>query len=291
MICLILILGSAKFIPRTFNFNLEGKPVGLKVVSWNVKNFDLYNWTKNLQTRKMIMLKLDSLDADIICFQEFYTNNFEYNNLQLLKEMGYKHYAFCEAYRNGMDNRWGIAIFSKYPLSHSKEVPLHSGKNRMNSAFYSRVRFKEKDYHIYTAHFQSLHFDYQDYDYLQDIKREWTMVDQFKSIYLFKKIFRAYRGREAQVEKLLSNIPENQPRTILCTDLNDIPNSYAYGLLAKRFNDAFTAKGHGFSHTTNILFGTYRIDFIFTSEDMNISKYQRHETNLSDHHLVEAYLE
>ena len=47
----------------------------IKVMSFNVRLFDLYNWFHNTETRQQIFEFLSKESPDIICFQEFYTSD------------------------------------------------------------------------------------------------------------------------------------------------------------------------------------------------------------------------
>ncbi len=42
------------------------------IMTWNVKNFDLYNWSGNEDTRDNIMVFLEENRPNILCLQEFY---------------------------------------------------------------------------------------------------------------------------------------------------------------------------------------------------------------------------
>ena len=44
----------------------------IKVMSYNVRLFDLYNWTENWQTKNQILGLIAEEDPDILCLQEFY---------------------------------------------------------------------------------------------------------------------------------------------------------------------------------------------------------------------------
>jgi len=44
----------------------------IKILSYNVKLFDLYNWSDNIDARDKIFDIVKEENADIICFQEFY---------------------------------------------------------------------------------------------------------------------------------------------------------------------------------------------------------------------------
>ena len=290
LIALGLLIFSLKFVPSTFNLRTSSDDRGLRVMTWNVKNFDLYNWTKNKYTRAKMIEKIDSIDPDIICFQEFFTNDFEFNNIKSIKNIGYPYYTFYPAYTQPSGNRWGIAIFSKYPVKEQKTIPLHMFKNKMNVGALAEVEVNGKIYRIFNAHFQSIHLDYQDYNYLSDVEKKPGMFNYLQSKALLRKILPSYVQRESQVLKLLDRMGDNS-QTILCCDLNDIPNSYAYRLLSKNLDDAFLKRGNGFSNTINIVFSIFRIDYVFASKDVHILSYKRLKTSLSDHNIVVVELE
>ncbi len=58
------------------NFVQIGNPEeiknGVKVMSYNVRLFDLYNWSNNKQTRNQIFELIDDETPNILCLQEFF---------------------------------------------------------------------------------------------------------------------------------------------------------------------------------------------------------------------------
>lgn len=288
---LVLLIISCPFIPRTLNFHVEDEGEGLKIASWNVKSFDRYNWTKKKNTREKMLRFIEKEDCDILCVQEFYTNEARLNNIQSLKEIGYPHYCFYPVFKNKSGDNWGLAIFSKYPIQSAKQIALHHEWNKMNGCIEAKIKVKGQLYTVRNAHFQSIHLDYEDYNYIQDVKDEWNFHEPMKAIALIKKIILAYSSRERQVKEYLSELSPHSAKTILCCDLNDIPNSYAYSQLSRHTKDAFVEKGRGFSNTIAILLATYRIDYIFSSSDVHIHSYKRLRSKLSDHHFIYAWVE
>ena len=57
------------------NENVKG---GIKVLSYNVRDFDLYNWSHNKETRNKIFSFLKNESADIVCLQEFFQGDSGY---------------------------------------------------------------------------------------------------------------------------------------------------------------------------------------------------------------------
>lgn len=285
----VLIAISFKFLSGTFSLNFKQKEEGLKVMSWNVKNFDLYNWTKNQETRIKMFQLIDSLDPDVLCLQEFYTDNEKYNNVRSLKNLGYPHYSFFPAYTQKDGSRWGLIILSKYELKNGKAIALNPKKSSINQAVSCQLNYSGKIYTIYNAHLQSIHLDYTDLDYIQDVKKEWKFLDKIKSWRILYKILTAYKSRSEQLERLLEKQSKSE-NVILCCDMNDIPASYAYHLLSGKYQDAFKKKGLGLSNTISIGLPIYRIDFIFTSPSIEVNSFKKVENTFSDHHIVLGHL-
>ena len=66
----------------------------LKVMSYNVRLFDLYNWTENEKTRDLIIQQIKDANPDVICFQEYYYStklNFQTRDL-IIKELNMNYY-------------------------------------------------------------------------------------------------------------------------------------------------------------------------------------------------------
>ena len=69
--------------------------VSLKIMSYNVRDFDLYNWSNNATSKEKIFETITEKDPDVICFQEFYSDSSKrFNTIKQLQQLGYKHYFF-----------------------------------------------------------------------------------------------------------------------------------------------------------------------------------------------------
>ena len=71
---LICILAGWMNMKHLFHFGggENGSQQSVKVLSYNVRLFDLYNWTHNKDTRNNIFSFLKDESADILCLQEFF---------------------------------------------------------------------------------------------------------------------------------------------------------------------------------------------------------------------------
>ena len=84
-------------------------------MSYNVRLFDLYNWSDNKTTRDKIFDQLGGQNADILCFQEFFyteqKGQFETRDtlLTFLEAKNYRE-AYTHKMRGGQ--YFGIATFT-----------------------------------------------------------------------------------------------------------------------------------------------------------------------------------
>ncbi|MBK7959034.1 MAG: hypothetical protein IPK03_13625 [Bacteroidetes bacterium] len=93
----------------------------------------------------------------------------------------------------------------------------------------------------------------------------------------------AYLNRSNQ-SLIISKAVQETENPIVCGDFNDIPMSYAYQNISKGMQDAFVAKGLGFSKSIDLFIPNLRIDYIFTSNKFKINSYKVISKNLSDHY-------
>ena len=87
LINLAAILLSGPFIRTVVSLHFTtGDEKGLRIMSYNVKNFDLYNWSGNKDTRSKMMKLIKKESPDIICFQEYFSDDEEYRNTDYITD-------------------------------------------------------------------------------------------------------------------------------------------------------------------------------------------------------------
>ena len=63
----------------------------IKIMSYNVRDFDLYNWSENKNSKQKIFQTIKDKNADVVCFQEFYNDTSKsFNTVKQLQDIGYK---------------------------------------------------------------------------------------------------------------------------------------------------------------------------------------------------------
>ena len=261
----------------------------LKIVTYNVRNFDLYNWSKNEASGKKIFDKLSEINPDIICFQEFYSQpNSKWNNIETLKrELGFPHYYFTRELVLNNGRQWGIATFSKYPIIRYKELIKSSTSNRYNvfpnKGIYTDIALEKDTVRVINVHLASIYLGREDYNTIENISEPSDItMEESKSIIL--KLLKAYSRRGNQVKQLREFLDSEQPHPlIICGDYNDLPTSYAYNQISKNMQDAFLNKGWGPGATYNGPLPAMRIDNILVDKSLQIQSIEIIKLDISDH--------
>ena len=276
-------------IPEKFDYE-KPKDV-LRVVQWNVARF--IEWKKNnnkgSQTRLKMMDLIKEQNADVLCFQEFFTSTdpVYYNNLNyVMKELGYPYY-FYSRDNDGPLQYMGQAIFSRYPIIDSSL--LRFPKPGMPEAFIHADIIVNKDtIRIYTTHLQSVQFRKQDFESIEKIKNtDDGMVENSRNI--FSKLKRGVINRARQADLVKHLIAQSPYPYIITGDFNDVPNSYTYFTIkGSELEDAFLNSGMGVGKTFSNIAPTLRIDYLLTTKDFSIKQFNRVIKNYSDHYMLVA---
>lgn len=264
-----------------FNSNTED-PTSFRVMSYNVKLFDLYNWKNNQKSKRAILNNIKSQNPDIISFQEFYYDNktFQIDTICHYLDMPY-YYVTDSKFLHGFEH-FGQAIFSKFPIKNSELIPFPS---TTNMSLYCDIEVKKgKLIRVFSNHLESYRFQEEDYDLISDIKDQETYLEKVPG--LFGRLERAMVKRSYQAEKMASVVNASPYPVVVTGDFNDTPNSYTYFQISRYLNDAFTESGWGFSNTYKGSFPSFRIDFILYSSELQSINYQRKLFPSSDHYPI-----
>ena len=297
LIILTVILIGGKLHFRTFSLGSDEENENgteLRVMSYNVRLFDLYNITRSnsYKTRDKIFKYLQERDPDIACFQEFYhqdkPSNFVTRDTikKILSTVDiHERYAFKVA---GHQN-FGIAIFSKYPIIEKGNVAFPSDHPSFNYCIYADIVKNKDTFRIYNAHLQSIKLQKDDYALFDE--NNTTSAEQSSNVFrLIQKINLAYPVRAEQAEIIMDHIAESPFPVIVCGDFNDTPLSYCYNQFSARLTDAFrnTSKGIGGTYAGKIPVG--RIDYIFHSTKIGSKEFIIQKEKLSDHYAIDCKL-
>ena len=281
-----LVLG-VNYHATFFAFNSANEPSGdLHIMSYNVRVFDLYNWTEGLQTRDSIFVQLETEAPDIICFQEFYYTErkgvFETRDtlIQILG-MPFIH----EKYTHKINGQqyFGVATLSKYPIVGEGSIAFASDKH--NFCIYSDHKIGSDTIRVYNAHLASIRLDKVDYAFMNESQRDMAGTKR-----IYGRLKSAFQNRAEQVSAVLEEVKRSPYPVVLCGDFNDTPLSYCYNEVAAQLEDAFIEAGSGIGGTYIGRFPSFRIDYIFHSPGIAAEAYHTLPQELSDHHAIQAWL-
>lgn len=260
----------------------------MKICSYNVKNFDLYNWESNIEARNDIAQVIKNIDADVVNFQEFYTrDNHELDNLKYIKKaLGLPYYHFVATHTVADDHYFGLATFSKYPIANKGKIEIDG--SRVNTIIYSDLEIDKKKLRIYNTHLQSIHFGKDDLATAENPSVEAT-YEKTRSI--FSKLKLAFSKRGIQADKLAIHAKGSPHPVIITGDFNDTPNSYTYETVGKDRKDAFLEAGRGLGFTYAGPIPGLRIDYIFSDPEIAISNFKTLKKGKSDHYPISCYIE
>ena len=272
---------------------VPNKEHGVKLMTYNVKNFDLYNWTGNKETRMKIMQLIAKENPDVICFQEFYTDDVDFFNTEYLRDsLGYT-YHFVSAtydkwYKRNTDKKphhlqWGLAIFSKYEITDTGVVDF--GKTMGNKCIYADLKIKSKPLRLYNTHLQSIHLGYDDYDTIEELSENQN-TNWYRVKNILRKMKRASAKRATQAQAVASAMQQYEGNKMICGDFNDAPVSFSYHTICHDMQDAFIEKGRGFGKSFANKFGWFRIDYVLAAPTIKINSYRSISVELSDHYPV-----
>ncbi len=270
----------------------------IRVMSYNVRLFDVYNWLQrdtwdDWQERKDDGAILDSIystikeaNPDVVSFQEYFNQPFGTykTKRQFKRKQGYKYYNISYSYKEKGSN-YGMATFSKYPIINKKYIKFKESQN--NGILISDIVKDEDTIRVFNVHLQSFKFGKKQYKYLQSLKDStYEAIDIPETKALVTRLYNGFSKRATQIKTVTTQIDNSPYPVIVCGDLNEIPLSYAYEQLSCKLQDSFLKAGSGLGITHTSGYPFMRIDYIFTSPVFETVGYQTIKRKLSDHYPI-----
>jgi endonuclease/exonuclease/phosphatase family metal-dependent hydrolase len=271
--------------------NKEDSIPTLKITSYNVRLFDLYEWGEDGKyvNRNAIFNYLQNQESDVFCFQEFYHQDkpTKFPTRDTLKQLLNTPYCH-ERYSHKLNGRknFGIAMLSKYPIITKGDIMFEDPENIDNNyCIFSDIVKDNDTFRIYNVHLQSIKFkkdDYSVFNNLQHLPQKKKSTIQL----LIEKLKVAYPKRAEQAKKVVEHMNDSPYPVIICGDFNDTPLSYTYNKFASSYTDAFrnSSSGLGITYAGKVPAG--RIDYIFHSKVLNSSNFTIQKGVFSDHRAI-----
>ena len=258
----------------------------VKVMSFNVKMFDRYNWSGRKDIVDKTFEYIRKENPDIVCFQEFYATN---NNHKIpesyivnrLKQYSYRHIEY--KYSKYTIGSSGMAIFSKYPIKDKKVIRF---ENTTNFTIQTDIDINGKTIRIFNNHLESIRFNDKDLETIGNVKNVEALEKDKDLKVVIDKLVKAFKKRAHQADIMNNHISNSPYPVIVCGDFNDIPVSYAYRKMRGDLKDAFVEAGKGFGGTYNGKLPSFRIDYILFDPSFEAYNFKREFIDLSDHYPI-----
>ncbi len=289
----------ALFAFHPFTEFKQEKPAGsLRLMQWNVSRLDQMNLKRPGGTYRMQILDhIKKMDPDLLCMEEFLESNnpreFKQNIPYITNTLNYPYHFFARDHRraDGVYEH-GVIIFSRYPILDTLRI-RYSGPDSLKAAeslIHADIDVNGQRIRVFATHLQSLRFDGNDYTVIRNLGQgENDAMDKSKGI--LKKFRLAYYLRSKQAELVRREKDASPYPTITCGDFNDVPNSFTYARIKGNDRDAFLQRGFGIGRTFASLSPTLRIDYIFTSENIQVLQCKKTKLPYSDHYPLVADVE
>jgi endonuclease/exonuclease/phosphatase family metal-dependent hydrolase len=281
---------------NVFAFNKESSKAGedstIRIMSYNAHLFKSIETNEyDVRTKHQMLEMIEEEKPALICFQEFYSRRKGTYNIKdsLKKSLDLKN-IYMERFEDSDDETLAIAIFSKYPIIHKKQIRFFD-RMHANTCIYIDIKFNSDTIRIINIHLQSINFQPEDYQYLDKVTRE-AETDVQSSKRIGGRLKRAFISRSAQAKKVAQLIKESPYPVIVCGDFNDTPISFAYHTIVESGNlkSAFREKGSGFGITYGGAFPNFQIDHILCSPSIDVLNYKVIKKKFSDHYPIVAEL-
>ncbi|RHJ93092.1 endonuclease/exonuclease/phosphatase family protein [Parabacteroides bouchesdurhonensis] len=281
-------------VKNYFPFHSKVNPVPqesvLKVLTYNVMGFGYKNHTK-LSPNKIIEYIVNS-DADIVCLQEYAEHKSEkyLTREKIFNALSMYPYRSIFILSNTKFMSYGIAVFSKYPISDSRRIKYESS---FNGSSVHQIKVKDKNITLINNHLESFKLTSEDRSrYSAFIKNMGSdTFDELRGA-IQQKLGPAFVIRAKQANIVAEEVKNAKNDYVLvCGDFNDTPISYAHHTIQGPLVDAFSESGWGMGISYNQNFFLFRIDNILHSTNMKAINCTVDNVRYSDHYPMWCYLQ
>ena len=302
LISLVLIFAGYKQFGNMLQYNRQS-PVDtvnestIKVLSYNVRVFDLYNygpsWQHQFENRNSIFNFLTENDFDIIFFQEFVhdkSGKFKtQDTLPTFLRASNFHSEFTRSSRN--INFFGLATYTAYPIVNKGNIlfETHGG----NLGIFTDVIIEGDTVRLYNLHLESIGLSHEDHIFVENMANIIPPENETFRIAgrrILSRVKVAFGRRALQVQRVTEHLSESPYPVILGGDFNDTPSSYVYRQFRRKLTDAFRRRGRGLGQTYIGMIPGFRIDYLMHSKDFETLQYHTGSQEYSDHYPIWAVL-
>lgn len=258
----------------------------IKIMTYNVMVFGLYDWSGNKKIKSGILQQIGEENPSIVCLQEAYWNktNKNFVTVDSVKRVIGAEYDFRSPMTTGVGGQnFGLATVSRYPIVNTYSQKF---KKSYNGFIYTDILISEDTVRVYNCHLQSIQLDQQDYTLIEEFADGEENNRDIKNV--LKKYLKSLIQRAEQSEIVRASIDSCSYSVFVCGDFNNGPMSYSYQKIAKGLSDSYSQKGKYPGYTWDNYKIKQRIDYILYEDVFKCEGHRVVQSELSDHYAVIA---
>lgn len=279
----IIIIGINNFSNYLKLFKSKAdKSQTFKVMSYNV---NLFNYLERKGSATTIFNLIKSEKPDIVCMQEFFTENNPakiQSTINAITGMKYQSHVKLVSGRNGY---YGIAMFSRFPIVKRGEI-VHPGSSSLTT--FTDIVIQKDTFRLYNNYLQSFRLKRMERSFISEMTAEdKETLSEMRNIY--SRLKRGFVSRARQARNLRDHIRKSPYPVIVAGDFNDTPVSFAYRTIRKGLNDSFVNSGYGAGFTYRGNYPPNRIDYVLYDNSLENKYFEIVRVKYSDHYPVISY--
>ena len=261
--------------------SLETENPSLKLISYNVGNFNLFDKTSGISGRNecadSIFSFLLEQNPDIICLQEFHIDDIDKVKPYLRKHFKSYKAEYLINHQNGKGS--GNVTLSRFPVKGKGVIKFDESSNL---ALYTDYEVERRKFRVYNCHFQSYGISFN------GLVRSFTEKGEEAFAETGRKVKKSILLRPRQVNQVFDHIEKSPYDAFVCGDFNDNPMSYTYQRMIRGRKDSFIEGGSGFGATFSFLWPMLRIDYVLMPDRCFGLSHKVPKLAYSDHYPVIA---
>lgn len=254
------------------------------LMTYNTSSMGLVRYVTDKGKEAAIYNTIAAGSPDILCLQEFYTNDHpgKEHHIQRIRFTGNYPYHYFTCDKTHWESwYYGIALFSRYPVISASAIPCGESAFGSGSTFLQAdIAVKGDTVRIFSVQLTSYMFNSEDYEKMKAPKGTGL-------VYKMRTTFRSRAGQALQLAALVAKSPYP---VIVCGDFNDTPVSFTYKTISRGMQDAFLKTNAGWGRTLSYLSPSLRIDYILAQSPVNIHSSKVFLPGASEHFPVMACL-
>lgn len=252
----------------------------LRVLSYNVKNFEFEPTGTPSPTSAKIQGFIRDQHPTIACLQEFYTNELtEMEMTRKLLHSGFVEWRYFRSVELRKQESIGIATFSRHPIIATQQISF--GEKTSNSALITDLLWAGDTIRVINVHLQSNRLNSAEFN-----PEASSVPDKEHLLALLSRLYRASIDRAKQAERIAELVQASPHPVIVSGDMNDLPSTYVYQKVSKGLEDSFLARGQGMGVTYRGKLPGLRIDYLFHSPSLRTIEHSIPKVTFSDHYPI-----